>query len=318
MAKKEQKPEVNISLENVIATAIQVPGVKVNRELFLREQFQKESKELVEAIVENGPVNAQIRQDSLRKMAKKIINERTIVSTGASFVAGLPGGLAMAATIPADMLQFYGVALRMAQELAYLYGEADLWNGEFLDNDKVTNQLILYCGVMLGASGAAQAVRVMSSALAKQILKKLPQKALTKTFYYPIVKGICKFFGVSMTKNLFAKGVSKAVPILGGVVSGGITFATLRPMGQRLADTLDEAHFSYTEEEFHEDWEDIVEISEEETAEDAAQATPAEKEEPVSASNIMEEITKAKQLLDAGILTEQEFADLKAKLIAKL
>lgn len=48
-------------------------------------------------------------------MAKRIINERTIVSTGASFVAGLPGGLAMAATIPADMLQFYGIALRMAQ-----------------------------------------------------------------------------------------------------------------------------------------------------------------------------------------------------------
>ena len=318
MAKKEQKPEMNISLENVVATAIQVPGVKVNRELFLREQFQKESKELIETIVENGPVNAQISQDTLRKMAKKIINERTIVSTGASFVAGLPGGLAMAATIPADMLQFYGVALRMAQELAYLYGEADLWNGDFLDNDKVTNQLILYCGVMLGASGAAQAVRVMSSAVAKQILKKLPQKALTKTFYYPIVKGICKFFGVSMTKSLFAKGVSKAVPILGGVVSGGITFATLRPMGQRLADTLDEAHFSYTEEEFHEDWEDIVEISEEEPTEEVDQVMPEEKVEVVSRSSVLDEITKAKQLLDAGILTEQEFTDLKAKLIAKL
>lgn len=318
MTKKGQKQEMNVSLENVVATAIQVPGVKVNRELFLREQFQKESKELIESIVENGPVNAQVSQDTLRKMAKKIINERTIVSTGASFVAGLPGGLAMAATIPADMLQFYGVALRMGQELAYLYGEADLWNGEFLDNDKVTNQLILYCGVMLGASGAAQAVRVMSSALAKQILKKLPQKALTKSFYYPVVKGICKFFGVSMTKNLFAKGVSKAVPILGGVVSGGITFATLRPMGQRLADTLDEAHFLYTEEEFHEDWEDIVEISEEETAEEVVQVVPEEKVDAVSASSVIDEITKAKQLLDAGILTEQEFTDLKAKLLAKL
>ena len=318
MAKKEQKTEVNISLENVVATAIQVPGVKVNRELFLREQFQKESKELIEAIVENGPANAQVSQETLRKMAKRIINERTIVSTGASFVAGLPGGLAMAATIPADMLQFYGVALRMAQELAYLYGEADLWNGEFLDNDKVTNQLILYCGVMLGASGAAQAVRVMSSAVAKQILKKLPQKALTKTFYYPIVKGICKFFGVSMTKSLFAKGVSKAVPILGGVVSGGITFATLRPMGQRLADTLDDAHFSYTEEDFHEDWEDIVEISEEETAEEVIQEVPEEKTETASASSVMDEITRAKQLYDAGILSEQEFSNLKAKLIAKL
>jgi len=171
---------------------------------------------------------------------------------------------------------------------------------------------------MLGATGAAQAVRVMSSAVAKQLLKKLPQKALTKTFYYPIVKGICKFFGVSMTKGLFAKGVSKAVPILGGVVSGGITFATLRPMGQRLADTLDEAHFSYTEEEFNEDWEDIVEISEEDTGENVVHGAPAEKEKPVSASNVMEEITKAKQLHDAGILTDQEFSDLKAKLIAKL
>ena len=33
---------------------------------------------------------------------------------------------------------------------------------------------------------------------------------------------------------------------------------------------------------------------------------------------ITEEIIKAKQLFDAGVLTEQEFADLKAKLIAKL
>jgi hypothetical protein len=142
----------------------------------------------------------------------------------------------------------------------------------------------------------------MSSALAKQILKKLPQKALTKTFYYPIVKGICKFFGVSMTKGLFAKGVSKAVPILGGVVSGGITFATLRPMGNRLADTLDDAHFSYTEEGFHEDWEDIVEISEEETNKETVPDAPVEETATVSASNVMDEIAKAKQLFDAGFL----------------
>ena len=89
-------------------------------------------------------------------------------------------------------------------------------------------------------------------------------------------------------------------------------------MGQRLADTFDSAHFGYTEEDFKEDWEDIVEISEEDTNEEAAQVSPAEKVEPVSASSIMYEITKAKQLFDAGILTEQEFADLKAKLIAKL
>lgn len=320
MATQAQKNESNVSLESVISTAIQIPGVKVNRELFLRERFQKESKELVDQIVELGPVDAQVSQDTLRKMAKRLINERTLVSTGASFAAGLPGGLAMAATIPADMLQYYGVALRMAQELSYLYGEGDLWNGDFLDNDKVTNQLILYCGVMLGATGAAQAVRVMSSALAKQIMKKLPQKALTKTFYYPVVKTICKFFGVSMTKNVFAKGVSKAVPILGGVVSGGITFATLRPMGQRLADTLDQAHFSYTEANFQEDWQDIVEVSENEAVVFSSnpEENTAAPEASVISDDICEKIAKAKALLDAGVLTEQEFAEVKAKLIAKL
>ena len=315
MAKQEHSV---ITLDSVISTAIQIPGVKVNRETFLRNLFQKESEEMIEQIIEHGPVNSQVSQDILRKMATRIINERTIVSTGASFVAGLPGGLAMAATIPTDLLQFYAVALRMAQELAYLYGEADLWDGEFLDNNKVTNQLILYCGVMLGASGAAQAVRLMSSALSKQALKKLPRMALTKTFYYPVIKAILKFFGVSLTKSTFAKGVSKAVPVIGGFVSGGITFATLRPMGQRLADTFDEAHFSYTQEEFEDDWKDIVEISEEDSNEKALPEASAEQPEPVSASNVMEEIVKAKQLFDAGILTEQEFAELKAKLIAKL
>jgi hypothetical protein len=177
---------------------------------------------------------------------------------------------------------------------------------------------------MLGATGAAQAVRVMSSAVAKQLLKKLPQKALTKTFYYPVIKGICKFFGVSMTKGIFAKGVSKVVPVLGGLVSGGITFATLRPMGQRLADTLDDAHFSYTAEDFEDDYEDIIDICEEETAEQVSQEMPVEEPAPASApsasstSCVMDEIAKAKQLFDAGVLTEDEFAALKAKLIAKL
>ena len=171
--KTEKKP---MDLTTVISTAIQVPGVKVSRELFLREQFQDLDREKIDLIVDSGPVVAGCSREVLMRKANRIIKERTAISTGASFVAGIPGGLAMAATIPADMLQFYGVALRMAQELVYLYGEEDMWCDGTPDADKVTNQLILYCGVMLGATGAAQTVRVMSSALAKQLLKKLPQK----------------------------------------------------------------------------------------------------------------------------------------------
>lgn len=337
---KNKELSTNITLEGVIQTALKIPGVKVNRETFLREQFKDFEPAAIDKIVALGPIKATCSQDDLHRRAHKLLNERTLVSTGASFLAGMPGGIAMAATIPADIAQFYGVALRMAQELAYLYGEPDLWSGEQLDSEKVQNQLILYCGVMLGVGGAEQAVRVMTSALAKQAMKKLPQKALTKTFYYPIVKGIAKFFGVKMTKDVFAKGVSKALPVIGGVISGGLTFASMRPMGTRLINTLEEAHFDYTQAEFEADWKEIVEIYEnpedadfvvpDDTAattatDETADFTPTEPKaaatESVSATganDVFSKITQAKQMLDAGILSEEEFAALKAKLIAHL
>lgn len=250
--------ENNTSLVTVIDTVIKIPGIKVNREDFLRKQFAKVPSELYDLIIKQGPIKAGCEKKEIHKKAIALINERTMFSTGASFVAGMPGGLAMAATIPADIIQFYGVALRLAQELAYLYGEEDLWTDNTLDNDKVRNQLILYSGVMLGVTGAGQAVRVLSSALAKQALTKLPKQALTRTFYYPIIKSIVKFFGGKMTKDIFAKGVSKAIPVIGGLVSGGITLATMRPMGIRLANTLEKAHYDYTEEDFNADWKEII------------------------------------------------------------
>lgn len=312
---KENKNEKkSMDLTTVIASAIQVPGVKISRELFLREQFQDLEREKVDLIVSKGPILAGCSRELLMKKANRIIKERAAITTGASFVAGIPGGFAMAATIPADMLQFYGVALRMAQELVYLYGEEDMWCDGTPDADKVTNQLILYCGVMLGATGAAQTVRVMSSALAKQLLKKLPQKALTKTIYYPIIKAILKYFGVSVTKSTFAKGVSKIVPVVGGIVSGGITLASILPMGNRLLKTLDKAHFDYSQADFDADMEIIHKVSSEN--EEIVETDDLNLEN--TENNLFDQIQKAKQMLDNGVITEEEFALIKAKLISSM
>ncbi len=297
----------NVSLTEIISTAIQIPGVKVNREAFLRDTFKGKSDAEIDAIISVGAVEAGCGREELKKIAEKLIDTRTAASSMASFAAGLPGGFTMAVTIPADILQFYGVALRMAQELAYLYGEPDLWAGGRPDSEKVTNQLILYCGAMMGATGAAQVVRILASALAEQIAKKLPQKALTKTLYYPIVKSIAKAFSVKMTKGVFAKGVSKAIPIIGGVVSGGLTLVTMRPMGFRLLKALDEAHFAYTENTFEADWKAVVEISEEVKKEDEADVQ----------DDLMTKIERAKGLLDKGTITEEEFEKIKARLIEK-
>ena len=266
--------------------------------------------------------------------------KRTSQSSAASFVAGIPGGLAMAATIPADVMQFFGMALRLAQELSYLYGAQDLWQGGQVDDERVQNQLLLYCGVMFGVSGAVSGVRVLSAQIAKTTLKKLPQKALTKTFWYPMIKQIGKAVGIKVTKSTVAKGVSKVVPIIGGVISGSLNFASMIPMAHRLMDALDSASFGYTQEEFEKDIIEIENLVEQETdiplesksakeklAESGQKAkdtisdffsrkkqkdTPKEDETPI------ELIKKLADLRDAEIISDEEFERKKAELLSKI
>ena len=42
-----------------------------------------------------------------------------------------------------------------------------------------------------------------------------------------------------MTKEIFAKGVSKLVPIIGGVVSGTLTYTTFKPAANNLKKHLE-------------------------------------------------------------------------------
>lgn len=330
MEEKNNDLAKQMMLEEVITNAVQIPGVKVNRKQFLAEQFASRADNL-EEILDKGPIEAGIKREDIILLSKKLILARTSQSSIASFVAGIPGGLAMAATIPADILQFFGMALRLAQELSYLYGAQDLWVEGKIDDDKVKNHLILYCGVMFGVSGAVSGVRVLSTQLSKTALKKIPQKALTKTFWYPILKKIANFIGINLTKKTFAQGVSKAVPVIGGFISGGINFASMMPMANRLNDTLDKATFNYSDEEFNKDIEIIMNPDE---YEEKGEKTSISKmvsdginDTTVGISKFIskigkknendpyEEIKKLKNLLDNNIITQAEFEQKKKQLL---
>jgi len=323
----------DVVLEEIITKAIQIPGVKVDRKKFLSESFINNTS-MIESIVDKGPIEAGITREEITNVANKLIMKRTSQSSIASFAAGIPGGLAMAATIPADMLQFFGMSLRLAQELSYLYGADDLWKNGTVDDEKIKNQLILYCGVMFGVSGAVSGVRVLSTQVAKTALKKIPQKALTKTFWYPIIKKICSFVGYTLTKKALASGVSKAIPVIGGVISGTINFASMMPMARRLNDTLDKAAFDYTEEEFNQDIEaldnETGEVSEEEKQSFKEMFNQGFNKTKDSVSNLIskignkqeksvqdpiEEVKKYKELLDLGIITQEEFDKKKKELL---
>ena len=176
---------------------------------------------------------------------------------------------------------------------------------------------MLYCGVMLGVSGAAQAVRVLSSALAKQAIKKLPQKALTKMLIFRIIRSIAKVFGIRMTKEVFAKSVAKIVPVVGGVVCGTVTWVTMRPMGRRLREALEESKFNYSEERYEKDVNDIAEILDAEI-ENNLYREQNDRMDDLNDTPVLEKIQQAKEMMDGGVITEQEFREIKEKLISSL
>lgn len=317
----ESERSSNKSFELILVNALKVPGVKVNRKEFLVHVLaDKVTSEQLHEALDKGPVEAGISLSILDKVAKSHIEKRTLQSTGVSFAAGLPGGLAMAATIPADTLQFFGVALRMAQELAYLYGHGDMWDQQKINSERVKGELTIFLGVMFGVGGSASALRIISAKLSQQMLKKLPQQALTKTIYYPIIKKVASTIGMKITKKTFAQGVSKAIPILGGVISGGLTYASMKPMGNRLRKTLFDVVDGYSNEDFSRDYEDVKkeiiditdEVIEEQNNEQYNEETESIRNEPFSAAD---EIMKFKQLLDIGVITQEEFDVKKAELL---
>lgn len=236
-----------LSFTSVMESAAKLPLVRVDRTEFLTKNLSKlcTSSQLQKAIDE-GTLHADIPIVTLDSLANAVINAETIKVTSISTAAGIPGGFAMAATIPADLVQFYGFVIRTAQELAYIYGWDEIFTESSELDASTESQLILFIGVMSGVGAANKVVtKLFGETAMKAVAKKIAAKALTKTWYYPLVKKIAAMLGTKMVKATFAKGMSKAVPILGGVVSGGLTLATFKPMAHKLQKHLSTmAHMS--------------------------------------------------------------------------
>ena len=243
----DQNGNGTIDIEDIIVLAIKTPGVHITRANFLKKElFKNYPQEVIDKAIETTPAQAGIPSNEIDKIADEIIKfERNCVS-GISAALGAPGGWAMAATIPADIVQYYGYTLRATQKLLYLYGFPEIDSDEEglqLDSQTV-NQIILCLGVMNGVAGANNAIKGMAKALAVGVEKKLLNTALTKGTFYPLVKAIATWFGVKMTKTIFAGFFKKAIPIVGGVVGGGITFFSFKPCCFRLKNVLQDTVLS--------------------------------------------------------------------------
>jgi len=250
-----------IDIEDVILLAFKVPGVSVNRESFLRKElFTKYSQETIDQVVLTTPMKAEIKQKDIEMIAASIIQNERLKVSGISAALGTPGGAAMVATIPVDIAQYYGCMLRVAQKLLYLYGFPQI---EYKENEQAfdtetMNQIILCMGVMFGVANAKNGLLAVAKALGTGVEKQLVKKALTKGTIYPIVKSISKWFGVKMTKEVFAGFFKKAIPLVGGAVGGGLSYATFKPCCVKLKNVLENTYLSNPN--YKESEENIIDI----------------------------------------------------------
>jgi len=258
MAEKKQ----SINFEMILRSAIELPGIKISRTDYLRKSLSKHfGEDIVNKAIETNPAQAGISVKDLDRISKSSINYETSRVTGLSAAAGIPGGWAMAATIPADAAQFFGHIIRMLQKLAYLYGWQEMFKDDGDDfDDETANKLIIFIGVMFGVKVANATLMKIAGLAALNVPKLLMRQALTKGAIYPIVKKIAAVIGAKMTTAIFAKGVGKIIPVVGAVVSGGITFAFFKPMSIRLKKYL--ASLPPADVEFYESShdDDVIEV----------------------------------------------------------
>jgi len=237
LAEAEQQRDSAEFAAEFIKKVIRIRGVRIERAAFLRQELRKVhlDDQTIVAAIESTPCRQGIPLSTLDAIGTAAIAFETNKSAAMSFAAGLPGGFAMGASIPADITQYYVHAFRVMQKLAYLNGWQSFLNDLDDVDDETLGKLSLFLGVMMGVGSASVGLTNFAQTVARPALQKqISKQALTKTAWYGPMKQVLGLVGIKVTKDSFAKTVTKTVPLVGGVISGGMTLVSLRLQSERL------------------------------------------------------------------------------------
>lgn len=222
----------------ILMAVLKMPTVKVERVPFLQEALSPYCTKQKLALLDSVRPYTIASDRDIDRAAATSINRHTALATTASTIAGLPGGLAMAATIPSDLVQYYFHVFVLSQKLAYLYGFPDFCDEQGHMSDAASDLFTIFLGSMMGVCVADQGISEIAKGMAQSTVGRLPRVAITKMAVYPIASQVARLIGVKLTKDSFAHGIGKFLPIAGGLFSGGVTLFTFRPGARRLQKRL--------------------------------------------------------------------------------
>ena len=175
--------ELEEFVTKVLRCVASLKSVKIDRAHFLRSELKRRCPEInAELAIEKTPIEAGISPQELDRIAAEVIDFETKKCSALSFLAGLPGGVAIAGSITADAAQYFAHVMRIEQKLAYLYGWQSFLDKENEVDDETVGLLIAFLGVVLNVTGVAGtitkitagvAVDGVAAAIKKQTFKEL-------------------------------------------------------------------------------------------------------------------------------------------------
>lgn len=157
---------------------------------------------------------------SVDEAAVKLINAQIAKSTASGFVTGLGGILTIPVSLPANLATVLYFQLRMIAGVAYMAGY-DVHSPQVRSLAYVClagltmEQLLKNTGIKVGTR------------ITKSVATKLPAK-VTASINQKVGYRLFTKFG-----NRSALSVGKAVPVLGGIISGGIDMIETQMIAER-------------------------------------------------------------------------------------
>ncbi len=179
-----------------------------------------------QGIAKVSPPIEELAADYLQKnsdvdaAAKQFVNYQIAKCTTSGFVAGLGGLIMLPVALPANVGSVLYVQMRMIACLAYMGG---------FDTDSDQVQTLVYAclaGISIDQI-IKQAGIQFGNKLAMTMVKKIPGEVLAKINQKVGFRFLTKFG----TKGVI--NIGKAVPIIGGIISGGFDFAETKTIANR-------------------------------------------------------------------------------------
>lgn len=200
-------------------------GHKISQEEIM-QLLDKLYDQSVQGIAKVSPPIEELANNYLEKnknietAAKKFIKFQIAKCTTSGFVSGLGGLITLPVAIPANVGSVMYVQMRMIACLAYM-------GGYDTDSDQVQT-LVYACLAGISLDQVLKNVGIQfGTKVTMSLVRKIPGTVLTKINQKVGFRFLTKFG----TKGLI--NIGKAVPIVGGVISGGFDFAETKLIANR-------------------------------------------------------------------------------------